>query len=192
MLEFLSTPEFFTYVVIPLLILVARIIDVTLGTIRLIFVSKGEKVLSAVVGFFEILIWLIAITRIMDNLTNVYAYLAYSVGFALGNYIGIVVEQKILIGKVIVRVTTSKDSKRIIKELRDKRYTFTCIGVDGPDGKVESLHIILDKKHLNTLLNYIIKFDSKAFYSVEDAKIVTEHNFSHIPSKASKTVYKNK
>ncbi len=192
MIDFISSPDFMTYVLIPLLILVARVLDVTLGTVRMIFISKGEKLFSALVGFFEITIWLLALTRIMDNLTNVYAYLAYAIGFSFGTYLGVLVEERIHLGKVIVRVTTSKDSKKIIKELRDKRYTFTCIGVDGPNGKVESLHIILDKKHMNTLLNYIVKFDKKAFYTVEEAKIVTEHRFAKIPSEKVSKMYRNK
>jgi uncharacterized protein YebE (UPF0316 family) len=74
-----------TYVFIPLLILIARIIDVSLGTIRMIFITKGEKLLASGLGFFEVLIWLVAITRIMNNLTNVYAYIAYATGFASRN-----------------------------------------------------------------------------------------------------------
>ncbi len=180
MLEILQNEQFITLFIIPLLILIARIVDVTLGTIRLIFISKGEKLLSAVIGFFEVLIWLLAITRIMDNLSNIYAYLAYALGFSLGTYIGIILEQKILIGKVIVRVITHKDSKDLIEELRRKRYTFTCIGVDGPDGEVKSLHVICHKKDVGKVINYVTEYDENAFYSVEDVRIVTEHKAAQI------------
>ncbi|MCC7574838.1 DUF2179 domain-containing protein [Candidatus Woesearchaeota archaeon] len=175
-MEAAVSTDLVTLIIIPLLILIARIVDVTLGTIRLIFISKGEKLLSVIIGFFEVLIWLVAITRIMDNLTNVYAYLAYATGFAIGTYLGIVIEKKIRIGKVIVRVTTHKDAQDLVEELRRKRYTFTSIGVDGPDGEVKSLHTIIHKKDLDKLLKYITNYDKDAFYTVEDVKIVTEHN----------------
>ena len=176
MLNIFSNHDLTTLVVVPLLILVARIVDVSLGTIRLIFISKGEKLISAAIGFFEVLIWLLAITKIMDNLNNVFAYLAYATGFATGTYLGIVIEHRLLIGKVMVRFTTEKDSKGLVEELRKKRYTFTCIGVDGPDGKVKSIHVIINKKDLSRLLAYIVQYDENAFYNVEEVKIVTERN----------------
>jgi uncharacterized protein YebE (UPF0316 family) len=184
MLDFLTSESFITYFAIPALIMIARVIDVTLGTIRMVFISKGEKFLAAGLGFFEVLVWLIAITRIMENLTNVLAYVAYATGFAVGTYLGIAIEQKMLIGKVIVRVTTSKDSKELVEELRKKRYTFTCIGVDGPGGIVQSLHVIIHKKDLNKLLNYINTSDKDAFYTVEDVRIVAERN-THVPQETA-------
>ncbi|MFT4303066.1 MAG: DUF2179 domain-containing protein [Candidatus Woesearchaeota archaeon] len=176
MIESLTNENIITFFVIPVLILIARILDVTMGTIRLIFISKGEKLWSAIIGFFETIIWLLAITRIMNNLSNVYAYVAFALGFAIGTYLGIMIEQKILIGKVIARIITSKDSKDIIDELRSKRYTFTCVGVDGPDGEVKSIHVIIHKKDIAKLIDFILKYDKNAFYTIEDVKIVTDSN----------------
>ncbi len=88
MFEITQSP-YFTYIIIPLLICLARIIDVSLGTVRIILVSKGAKIIAPILGFFEVLIWLIAIGQVMQNLTNVMNYFAYAFGFAIGNYIGI-------------------------------------------------------------------------------------------------------
>lgn len=192
MLGFLADEQIITLVVVPVLILISRIVDVSLGTVRLIFVAKGEKLLAAVLGFFEVLVWLLAITRIMDNLTNVYAYIAYASGFAIGTYLGIVIERKISVGKVIVRVVTSKDAKDLVTELREKRYTFTCIGVDGPDGEVQSLHVIIHKKDLSRLIEYVLKYDKDSFYTVEDVNIVTEHRASKAPEGGTVNVHENK
>lgn len=167
--------QIFMYVVLPILIFCARIVDVSLGTIRLIFVSKGEKLLSAILGFFEVIIWLLAITRIMDNLSNFVAYIAYGLGFAVGTYVGICAEQKILIGKVIVRIVTSKDSKDLVGTLRRLKYTFTALGVDGPNGEVKSIHVIIHKKDLSKLISCLMEYDKKAYYTVEDVKIVGEY-----------------
>src|SRR5512136_1275959 len=110
---FVST-DLFTYVVLPILIFCARICDVSLGTIRVIFVSRGYRYLAPVLGFFEISIWLLAIGQIMRNLNNWTAYLAYAAGFALGTFVGITLEERLSIGMVIVRVITKRDCSPLI------------------------------------------------------------------------------
>ena len=182
--------QLFLYVILPFLIFCARIIDVSLGTIRLIFVSKGEKMLASVLGFFEVIIWLLAITKIMDNLKNPIAYIAYGLGFSVGTYVGIFIEQKMHIGKVIVRIVTSKDSKDFVATLRKSRYTFTALGVDGPDGQVKSIHVIIHKKDLYKLIGYLLEYDSKAYYTVEDVNIVSEYNTSRNPDIADSVMDK--
>ena len=79
---------FYAWLILPLLIFLARVADVSIGTIRLIFISRGLKYLAPVVGFFEILIWLLAIGQIMKNLSNPACYIAYAGGFAMGNFVG--------------------------------------------------------------------------------------------------------
>ena len=91
--DFVNSPVF-TWVVVPLLICLARIIDVSLGTLRIILVSRGMKVVAPILGFFEIFIWLLAIGQIMHNLTNIVNYFAYAFGFSIGNYIGIILEKR--------------------------------------------------------------------------------------------------
>ena len=97
----IALPEshFFAWVVLPILIFLARICDVSLGTVRLIFVSRGFKYLAPVIGFFEVLIWILAMTQIMQNLTNPICYLGYAGGFATGNYIGILIAEKLSLGE---------------------------------------------------------------------------------------------
>ena len=78
----------FAWVILPLLIFLARVADVSMGTLRIIFVSKGLKYLAPIIGFFEVIIWLLAIRIIMQNLSNFMCYIAYGAGFAMGNYAG--------------------------------------------------------------------------------------------------------
>jgi uncharacterized protein YebE (UPF0316 family) len=94
MVESVISPEILTYVVLPVMIFFARICDVSLGTIRVIFISKGVKYLAPIIGFFEVIIWLLAIGQVMNNLTNFVAYIAYGAGFASGTYIGMIIEEK--------------------------------------------------------------------------------------------------
>ena len=98
------------YIILPLLIFLARICDVTLGTIRIIAVSKGLKRLAPFLGFFEVFIWILAISRIMQNLNNPICYIAYAGGFAAGNYVGMKVEEKVALGIILIRVITYKEA----------------------------------------------------------------------------------
>ena len=100
----------FRYIILPSLICLARICDVTLGTIRIMYVARGMKNLAMVLGFFEVLIWLFAIGQIMQNLTHWINYLAYAGGYAAGNFIGIAIEEKLSVGTLMLKIF----SKRIL------------------------------------------------------------------------------
>src|ERR1700693_3306783 len=92
--------------VLPLLIFVAEICVVTISTVRIIFVSRGRKFLASVLGFFEVTIWLFAIGQIMQNLSNIGCYAAFASGFSLGNYLGVLIEQKLAMGDSVIRIIT--------------------------------------------------------------------------------------
>ncbi len=128
--EFTQSP-YFAYILLPLLICLARVADVSLGTLRILFVSKGAKRIAPILGFFEILIWLLAIGQVMQNLTNIVNYFAYAVGFSLGNYIGITIEQKLAMGTVVVQVITRRDASELINFLRLADFGLTVIEANG-------------------------------------------------------------
>jgi len=110
--------EAFTFILLPVLIFLARILDVSFGTIRIIFVSRGRKFLAPLIGFFEILIWLVAIGKVMQNLTNVYCYIAYAGGFAAGNFTGMWIEEKLAMGTLVIQVITKKDASALIENFK--------------------------------------------------------------------------
>jgi len=117
----------YTWLIIPVLIFIARVLDVSLGTVRVIFISKGLKYLAPMVGFIEILIWLIAIGQIMKNLANPVCYIAYAGGFAMGNFVGICIAERLSLGVVILRVVTKKDAGELIKSLSESEYGATSV-----------------------------------------------------------------
>ncbi len=174
MLTSISPAELFAYVVIPLLIFCARICDVTLGTLRVIFISKGIKYLAPAIGFFEVIIWLLAIGQVMNNLTNVVSYIAYGAGFAAGTYVGMFIEEKISIGLVIVRVITRHDATPLIECLRQKNYGVTAIDGEGATGPVKLIFTVVQRQDLSRVIAIIKKFNPKAFYSVEEVRSVAE------------------
>jgi len=173
----LLNSEFFTWIVIPLLIFIARVTDVSLGTIRVIFVARGLKYLAPVVGFFEIIIWLLAIGQIMQNLSNPACYIAYAGGFAMGNYVGIWIAEKLSLGVVLIRVITNKDASELIEYLKSEEYGVTSVNAQGSAGKVQVVFTIIRRREVASVVNLIKQFNPKAFYTIEDVGFVEEGIF---------------
>jgi len=171
-------PTVVTWVVIPLLICLARIIDVSLGTLRIILVARGQKVVAPILGFFEILIWLLAIGQVMQNLTNIANYFAYALGFSIGNFIGIVFEEKLAIGKIIVRVVTHHDASELVTFLRNNHFSVTMVNAEGSTGLVHLLFSVIRRSQLPFMAIHIKRFNPKAFYTVEDVRFVSGGVFS--------------
>ncbi|MGF3554602.1 MAG: DUF5698 domain-containing protein, partial [Thermoplasmatota archaeon] len=100
------------WIILPILIFISRLIDVSLGALRIIFISRGLKYLAPIIAFIEINIWLLAISQIMLNLNNTACALAYAGGFALGNLLGIVIEERLSVGLVLLRIITKHDFEK--------------------------------------------------------------------------------
>ncbi|GAB3529667.1 DUF2179 domain-containing protein [Pontibacter brevis] len=169
-------PGIVEWVIIPALIFLARICDVTLGTLRIVFVSKGDKVIAPLLGFMEVLIWLIAITQVMENLSNVASYLAWAGGFATGNFLGLRIEQKLALGQAVVRVITVEPADQLIEQLKGHGYRLTSVDARGTRGKVNLLFMIVKRKRLDSVIDIIRNYNPQAFYSIEDVRSVSETN----------------
>ena len=167
----------FSWIILPLLIFCARIFDVSIGTLRIIFVARRQKVAAPLLGFFEVLIWLMAIGKIMQNLSNVMAYVSYAGGFAMGNFIGIWIEQKLAVGTVILRVITRKDASALISELKSRGFGVTRIDAEGNEGPVHIVYSVLKRSVLETVISLVEKMNPKAFYSIEDVRAAREGIF---------------
>ncbi|MCX5839147.1 MAG: DUF2179 domain-containing protein [Deltaproteobacteria bacterium] len=167
----------FTWVVIPLFIILARIIDVTLDTMRIIYISRGMKYLAPLFGFFEILVWLLAISQIMRNLNNPVYYLAYAVGFATGNLVGIFVEERLAVGRVVLRIITQKDTTELVTHLRSCGYGVTTVDAEGSTGPVKLIFTVIDRNKIKSVVQSIQNYNPRAFYSIEDVRLVKEGTF---------------
>lgn len=165
----------FTYVLLPLLIFCSRILDVSLDTLRIVFVSKGNKVVAPVLGFFEVLIWLIAITRIMQNLDNITCYIAYAAGFATGNYLGLRIEQKLALGIHMFRIITQKDATSLIKSMKEHGFGVTVIEAEGKDGGVHIIYSIVKRSDNQKVVEIVNKFNPQAFYTIENVIKINEN-----------------
>lgn len=159
---------------IPLLIFLGRICDVTFGTIRIILVGRGKRFPATILGFFEILIWLLAISQIMQNLTNITNYIAYAAGFAVGTFVGMTIERWLAIGTLVVRIVIPREAEDLIVYLIAKGFEVTRLNAEGALAPVTVILTVVKSRKLPRLLEIINKYYPRAFYTVEDVRLVHE------------------
>jgi uncharacterized protein YebE (UPF0316 family) len=166
--------ETYQLVFLPLTIYFSRMCDVSLSTLRQIFVMSGRRNLAPVVGIFESLIWLVAISTIMQNLTNVYCYIAYAAGFASGIFLGMTIEEKLALGKVVVQVITRREATDLIDYLRSTKFGFTYVEGEGKRENVKLIFSVVQRQDLPELLSIITTFNPNAFYTVESVRYASQ------------------
>jgi uncharacterized protein YebE (UPF0316 family) len=181
--------EVFRWVILPLLIFCARIFDVSIGTLRIIYVTRSMKLLAMVCGFFEVLIWLTAITQIMQHLSNFVMYITYAGGFAVGNYIGILIENKLAVGFVALRIITQKDATELVEHLKERDYGITTEAAYGLSGNVQLVFTIVRRKELKEVIDVIKNFNPGAYFSIEDVREVSNGTFT-LPEKRKMDVHR--
>jgi len=164
----------FSFLLLPILIFVARIADVSINTIRIIYVLGGRRWTATMLGFFESFIWLMAIRQIFEHLDNWLCYVAYPAGFASGIFVGMIIEERIAYGKVIIRIITRKEVKELIAYLNSKRFRYTHVNAEGPDGHENLVFTVLERERLEELLYKLKDILPTAFYTVEKVNRAAE------------------
>lgn len=171
----LGIPEtVFSYFLLPALIFLARIGDVSINTIRIIYMLGGRKVTATFLGFFESFIWLMAIRQIFEHLDNWICYIAYPGGFAMGILIGMIIEEKIAYGKVIMRTITRKDIQPLKEYLIDQNFRFTAVRATGRDGDENVVFIVMERERLNEIIETLRRILPSAFYTIEKVNRVSD------------------
>jgi uncharacterized protein YebE (UPF0316 family) len=153
---------------LPVFIFLAEVCVVTISTMRTIFVARGMKFLAPALGVFEVSIWLFAIGEVMKNLSDWTCSAAFAGGFTLGNFLGILLEEKLAMGSVGVRTITHRDAGALIDELRAAGYGVTRIDALGATGPVQIVYTVIKRKELDKVLAVARRFDPQVFYSVDD------------------------
>jgi len=175
---YLISPEIYSWVLLPLLIFIARIGDVSMETIRVIYISRGIKFLAPIIAFFEIVIWLLAMEVVMSDLSNIANFFAYAFGFATGTYVGLVIEEKLSIGTVILRIVTSRESTgEIVRYLEEEHFGVTSFDAQGSRGDVQMILSLVQRADLPRITEHIETTNPKAFFSIEDVRYVNEGVF---------------
>lgn len=166
----LSDAELYSWVILPTLIFFARVADVTLGTLRIIFVSRGKRTVAPLLGFFEVLIWIVAIGQLVQNLGSATSYLGYAAGFAAGNYIGMLIEDRLAIGTLIVRSIVPMGGEEVMRRLHDAGFGVTAVDGQGANGPVRLIYAVVKRRDIREVMDTIHGVNPKAFITVEDAR----------------------
>jgi uncharacterized protein YebE (UPF0316 family) len=161
---------FIEWIFFPLIIFASRATDVSLGTLRSVLANKGMKKMVPFIGFFEVLLWLFAISTVMKNLNNFMCYLGWAGGYATGIYIGLSIEERLAIGTQVIRVFTQGDITKLIESLVEKNYSYTILDGEGKKGAVKLIFIVVKRKNVKDVTEIIHRFSPYAFYSIEDIK----------------------
>lgn len=169
--------ELFRWVIMPLLIFIARMCDVTLGTLRNVFISKGLRHVVPVIGFFEVLIWLISIRQIMQHLDNVMCYISFAGGFSMGTYVGLKIEARLALGVQVIRIITNQDSQQLILALQKENIGITVIDGQGAKGPVKIIFTLANRKDIAIIRELINRYNPTAFYSIEDVRAANQGVF---------------
>ncbi len=151
-----------------------RILDVSLGTVRMIITVKGNKLVASLIGFFEILVWFLIVKEALNTTeTSIFIALSYSLGYATGTYIGGILSDKFVSGTLSVQVILSNNNHKIVDKIREEGFAVSVVNVKGKeDHDKYMLFMEIDKKKINQLKYLIKSLDSKAFVVVNETKMV--------------------
>lgn len=169
-----SDLDLWALVGIPLLIFSARVTDVSLGTMRIVLVSRGQRRLAPLVGFAEILVWLVALGQVIQNLDRPLNYLAYAAGYATGTWVGLLLDEKLALGLLSVRVITRQDARELVERLREEQFGVTSVAARGLTGRARLIFTVVRRRDLRRLQEIVRETNPKAFVSVSDVRQADE------------------
>ena len=174
-LTFLTSPA--SAVLLPILIFFARVFDVTLGTVRIIFIARGKKFLAPLLGFVETFVWIVVVSQIVKSITGIWAFVGYAAGFAAGTLVGMFIEDRLAIGTLIVRTILAGDTLPLIQRLRAAGYGVTCVPGEGAQGPVTVIYTIIKRKDIQAVMTIIHTLHPHAFLSIEQVQTAQEGIF---------------
>jgi uncharacterized protein YebE (UPF0316 family) len=168
MLELLQLPP----LAMALAIFLLRVCDMTLDTLRVLFIVRGDRSVVWFLGFFQSAIWVLAITSVLGHLSNPLAWIGYAAGFATGNVVGMMIEDKLAIGYRHLRVISSQHGSEVAEAIRQAGYGVTEVAGQGRDGAVAVINASVRRRDLNRLERVIRQADPEAFIAAEEVRPV--------------------
>ena len=156
--------------ILPFVIFLGRVFDVALGTLRIIFVSKGRRGIAPIIGFFEVFIWVIIISQILARANDMIAYISYAGGYATGTYIGMLIESKLAFGVLHYRIYTRLNGSELVQLFSKNGFGATLMKGQGSVGEVDVIETVISRQKMREMENLIREFDTDAFYVIEDVR----------------------
>jgi uncharacterized protein YebE (UPF0316 family) len=152
------------------LIVIARVADVALGTLRTVFIVNDQRLIAWVIGFIEVLIWVVVVSKVVDDLSEkpVYA-VCYALGFALGTYLGMTVERRLAVGEQVVRIFTH-NGRKLARIFRTAGFGVTLFDGEGMDGPIQLLFIEIPRRKVPRLKVWLEDLDPDCYYIIDDIR----------------------
>jgi uncharacterized protein YebE (UPF0316 family) len=166
----------------PVFIFLARVVDVSIGTLRTICVVRGMRFTAAILGFFEVSVWVTAISGVLRHLDCWYNVVAYASGFATGNALGIFIEQKLAMGMQMIRLISRSQSAAVAAGLRLAGFGVTEVKGQGLAGQVSISFVVTTRKATPTVMHVARRIDPDVISTIED---VRSASLNSIPGGAS-------
>lgn len=166
-----------------LFIFFARVTDVSLSTVRILMLMRGRSLVAAIIGFFEVSIYILALGQVIGNLNDPVRLVIYALGFATGNYIGSHIEERLALGFATAQVISLDKSDKMAEIMREQGFGVTVLEGCGKHGTHQILHILLKRKDLPCFMSIIRDVDNQAFVSVMDTRKIFGGYFTKIKAK---------
>ncbi len=161
-------------IMLPFLVFLARIVDVSLGTLRTVLIARGVRWLAPLIGFVEVLIWITVVAQIVRQVGHWGTYIAYAAGFACGTWVGMLIEERIALGTALVRVIPQIDADALAARLRSEGFGVTAVNAQGMQGPVQVLFTVVRRGDLRRVLDLVRSYNSRAFVTVEDVRDIRQ------------------
>lgn len=152
------------------LIFLLRVTDMTLDTLRVLVVMRGRKSIAWILGFFQAGIFVLAISSVLENLDNPLNIAGYAAGFATGNVVGMLIEERLAIGHILLSIVSPRRGSAIAENLRGEGYAVTEIPARGKDGMVSLLYVNVLRRNTERVKKLANEIDPDAFITAEDVR----------------------
>jgi len=176
--DILFSPVLTQYLFFPLLIIIARICDVSFATLRIILITKGLKKIAPVIAFVEVFIWIMVARNILTDDAGWEKIFAYCLGYALGTYTGIILDNKLSIGKAIVRVFVHTENEQVITDLRNHQFGVSAVDGEGKDGPIKIIFVVVNRTDIPLVMEIIKKNNPQAFFTIESVQVANAGYFN--------------
>lgn len=154
-----------------LLIFIARVTDVSMATVRMLFIVRGKRVQAGILGFFEVIIYITALGKVVSGLSDYRNLFAYALGYACGNYVGIMIEEKLAMGKLTAQIVFPHNNDQGVAEiLRNNGFGVTVLEGEGKNGKRHIFNVMLERKNIKKLYEVLETLEEEPFVTVFDIR----------------------
>ena len=180
--------------ILGVIVFFARVVDVSVGTLRTISIIQGRTKIAFILAFIETSVWLLVLSAVLPKvIESPVLGVFYAFGFATGNVVGILVEKRLAMGYTNFRVITTKFAKEISNALREKGFAVTTFEGEGKDGVVTEIYVASERKNLPLLIKIVKEIEPDAFYIAEQAGVVSKiRRPTMVPATGWRAVQKKK